>query len=96
MAIIREDRPFVVMPIRMMTDKNLEGIDYRIYGRMLYAVETDEKIVDVTDIAKELSKKLNENMPDIYKSLARLETQKYINTIHDGDDVVVEILADWF
>lgn len=92
--IIREYRPFVIMPIRMMIDKNLEGIDYRVYGRMLYAIENDEKIVSATDIAKELSKKLNENIRDIYKSLARLETQKYINTIHDGDDVVIEILAD--
>lgn len=94
MAIIREDRPFVVMPIRMITDKNLEGIDYRVYGRMLYAVENNEKIVDDTYIAYEISKTLNENQRDIYESLARLETQKYINTIHDGDDVVIEILAD--
>ena len=78
----------------MITDKNLEGIDYRVYGRMLYAAEINEKIVDVTDIAYEISKKLNENERDIYKSLARLEIQKYINTIHNGDDVVIEILAD--
>lgn len=93
--IIREYRPFVVMPARMVNDKNLEGIDYRVYGCMLHAIENDEKMISVTNIANEISKKLNENERDIYKSLARLEFQKYINTNKKtNSNLVIEILGD--
>ncbi len=93
--IIREYRPFVIMPVRMINDKNLVGIDYRVYGCMLHAIENDERMVNVTDIAKELSKKLNENIRDVYGSLARLELQKYINSINnDKSGFIIEILGD--
>ncbi|MCY1583311.1 hypothetical protein NW133_07190 [Staphylococcus pettenkoferi] len=83
------------MPVRMIFDKNLLGIDYRVYGCMLHAIENDERMVNVTDVAKALSNKLNESEDKIYTSLGRLQRQKYINQVEDDNfDFVIEILDE--
>lgn len=79
----------------MIFDKNLLGIDYRVYGCMLHAIENDERMVNVTDVAKALSNKLNESEDKIYTSLGRLQRQKYINQVEDDNfDFVIEILDE--